>query len=140
MQKRIFDFLAKHHLMSLATYGSAGVWAASCFYRFDPVDLALIFASAEATTHMRHIASNPKVAGTIAPYASQIYKIQGVQFQGEVYRAKPRQKRLYCEAFPIAKTIPGDFWSVGLLWVKMTDNTLGFKTKLIWTRTGPDDR
>ena len=140
MEKRIYDFLAKNHLMSLATYGNGGIWAASCFYRFDPVDLALVFASDETTMHMRHIASNPKVAGTIAPCELKIHNIQGIQFQGEVYRAKPRQRRLYCEAFPIAKAIPSNFWSVELFRVKMTDNTLGFKTKRIWTRTGPDDR
>ena len=126
--------------MSLATRGEEGVYAASCFYCFDPTSLALVFASEESTTHMRHITADPHVAGTIAPCEIQLHKIQGVQFRGIVHPATPEQKSLYLQTFPIAKAIPTGFWSVRLAWVKMTDNTLGFKTKLLWPTPQPDGR
>jgi len=40
--------------------------------------------------------------------------------------------QLYYQKFPFAETMPAPIWGIKLDWVKVTDNTLGFGTKLIW--------
>ncbi len=131
MDLKILNFLQSNHLLSLAVEGP---YAANCFYAFDQNDLALIFASDKETHHMRQIAKNPTVSGTIALCEKKIHKIQGVQFLGNVREASIDQCRLYVNTFPIAKVMNPSIWALELVWVKMTDNTLGFKTKIEWRR------
>ncbi len=118
---------------------SEGVYAASCFYWYDAQSKALVFASDPDTHHMRAILDNPEVAGTIAPQRHAIHNIQGVQFRGSVHPVNLEQKRGYLNRFPMARSMKLHLWSIELEWVKMTDNTLGFKTKILWT-TPQDDR
>ncbi len=133
MQKNITQFLRNNHILSLATCDEE-VYAASCFYCFDEESIALLFASDPHTHHMRQIARNPKVAGTIHVCERSVHKIQGVQFRGVVKEATKKQRERYLHAFPFAAVLQPVVWAIALEWVKMTDNTLGFKTKTIWTR------
>ncbi|SMC08883.1 pyridoxamine 5'-phosphate oxidase family protein [Nitratiruptor tergarcus] len=134
MEKKIEKFLENNHLLTLATCTEYNPYAANCFYAYDKEHKALIFASESHTHHMQDIYKNSKVAGTIALCEKEIIKIQGVQFIGIVESAAAEQKSLYYKRFPIALGIPSPLWAIHLQWIKMTDNTLGFKTKLIWTR------
>lgn len=133
MQAKIVDFLRSNHILSLATCDGEP-YAASCFYAFDEERLALLFASEEETRHMRQIATSPRVAGTIHLCERTVHKIQGVQFVGVVREADAQQRSRYLEAFPLARAMDPPIWAIWLEWVKMTDNTLGFKTKITWSR------
>ena len=139
MEHKIFSFIAKHHLFTLATAIDDTPYAASCFYAFDKRQKALIFASESQTTHMRQALLNPKVAGTIAKPTFNIASIQGVQFQGKIKRASKAQEALYYTRFPFAVAMRPTLWIVELHWVKMTDNQAGFKTKYEWSKP-PDYR
>ena len=132
MDPRIKHFLKTNHILSLAAWAESEVYAASCFYCYK--DQALIFASDDSTHHMQLILHNPQVSGTIHLCERTIAKIQGVQFKGEVMKATQEQERCYFQAFPIAKAMSPTIWAINLTWIKMTDNTFGFKKKIIWQR------
>lgn len=63
-KKQILDFLGKHQLMALATFGNHP-WIASVYFSFDE-NLNLYFLSSPDTLHARIIECNPKVAVAIA--------------------------------------------------------------------------
>lgn len=127
------QFLQSNHILALATCDDE-VYAASCFYVFDKDALALIFASDPQTHHMQQIAKNQKVAGAIHLCENKVHKIQGVQFKGVVCKASKEQESLYLDTFPLSRVMQPTLWAIELTWVKMTDNTLGFKTKITWSR------
>lgn len=104
------------------------------FYAYDPDTFSFVVASDETTEHMRNIASNPHVAGTVALETKTVGKIQGIQFSGVIERCSEPLQKLYFEAFPYARVMNPTLWSIRLDEVKMTDNTLGFGKKLIWKR------
>ena len=134
MPEKIASFLANNHLLSLATWSESEPYAANCFYVYDTKEDALIFASDKETRHMQLVAKNPNVAGTIALCQEAVHTIQGVQFKGVVKEASKGQEKLYLRRFPIAVAMHPILWAIKLTWVKMTDNTLGFKTKISWNR------
>lgn len=63
-KETVLDFLSKHKLMTIATYGDHP-WIASVYYSFDK-NLNIYFLSSTDTLHAKHIASNPQVAVAIA--------------------------------------------------------------------------
>ena len=134
MDSKIIAFLKEQHLLSLAVCDEEGPYGASCFYAFDPEHIALIFASDPQTRHMQIIERDPRAAGTIHLCERTVAKIVGVQFRGRVHPATPEDKRLYLERFPYARAMRPTLWRIDLEWIKMTDNRLGFGTKIIWSR------
>lgn len=75
-------YLQTHHVLTLATHGPEGLWAAAVFYAGR--DWNLYFLSAGHTRHARNIAANPQVAGTIQEDNQEWAVIQGIQLAGEV--------------------------------------------------------
>lgn len=131
---KISAFIGRHHLLSLATSGER-LWCCSMFYAFDPEAIAFVVASDEATEHMRNVAHDDTVAGTVALETKQVGKIQGIQFAGRMGKAADeRSQDLYYRKFPYARVMNPTLWRIVLDEVKMTDNTLGFGKKLMWRR------
>lgn len=134
MDENIGRYLAKHHLLSLATLGET-LWCCSAFYAYDRDANVFIIASDEQTTHIQNTKKNLRVAGTVAQETKIVGKIQGVQFSGEIYAVDDeREKALYLKKFPYARAMDPILWKIVLDEIKMTDNTLGFGKKLIWNR------
>lgn len=75
-------YLANHQVMTLATTGPYGVWAAAVFYVNDGFDL--IFLSAGHTRHSKNLTAVPHVAATIQEDYRDWQKIQGIQLEGQV--------------------------------------------------------
>ncbi len=75
-------YLARHNVMTLATHGPLGVWAAAVFYAND--DWQLYFLSAEQTRHARNMAASPRVAATIQEDYADWADIKGIQLEGTV--------------------------------------------------------
>jgi uncharacterized protein YhbP (UPF0306 family) len=100
---RALDYLRGHHVMTLATHGSAGPWAAAVFYVND--GFTLYFLSAPATRHARDMAANPRVAATIQEDYDDWTRIRGVQLEGEACQLAGEEaeqaRRLYGEKYPI---------------------------------------
>lgn len=131
---KIDSFLQKHHVMSLATFSGSELSACNLFYAFDKEEHSFVVASSDETTHVRHILKNPSVAGTVVLETKTIGKIQGVQFKGEFsLLQETKLKKLYFNKFPYALAMNPKLWSIKVNYFKMTDNTLGFGKKIVWT-------
>ena len=92
LDRQIGYFLAAHHVMSLATFGSSGPHATSLFYACD--GLALVWVSEPDTQHSREIEADPRVAATVAPDYSDFTDIRGVQIAGAARRIVAADERM----------------------------------------------
>ena len=133
IDKRIVDFIKRHHVLTLATASSEGVpYCAACFYAYDKERNRLIFTSDDATSHAQQMLQNAKVAIGITLETRIVGKVQGIQICGTAKRGDDEDKRLYIKRFPYAALAPLNIWAVEPSFMKLTDNTLGFGKKLIW--------
>lgn len=134
----IGHYLAKNHVLTLCTTAESQLWCASCFYVFDPQQMALIIMSETHTRHAQLALINDRVAGTVAAQTKNIALIQGVQFRGQLKLLEGGQaviaREQYIKRFPVAKLASAPVWILSLDELKMTDNKLGFGKKLYWQR------
>lgn len=80
-KKTVLDFLHKHKLMVVATYG-VSPWIASVYYSFDN-DLNLYFLSSPDTLHVKQIKSNKNVAVAIVDSHQKVSDLKkGLQMTG----------------------------------------------------------
>lgn len=133
--EKIDAFLAKHHVLTLATSDGLELSACNLFYAFDLEKNSFVVASSDETTHIKNISKNQKVAGTVVLETKIVGKIEGVQFRGEfLLLADEELKKLYFKAFPYALAMSPKLWQIKINYFKLTDNTLGFGKKIIWTQ------
>jgi uncharacterized protein len=101
LRQRVQAYLAAHHVMTLATNGDEGLWAAAVFYVHE--GWALYFLSAPTSRHCRNIAQNPRVSATIQEDYSDWREIKGVQLEGIATRLsgseEQRVQNLYAAKF-----------------------------------------
>ncbi|MCF8175443.1 MAG: pyridoxamine 5'-phosphate oxidase family protein [Burkholderiaceae bacterium] len=100
----VADYLAGHHVMTLATQGAEGPWAAAVFYASD--GCSLVFLSSPSTRHCRNLALDARCAATIQEDYSDWAQIKGIQLEGRVTvlqgDEERRAQQLYGDKFPIA--------------------------------------
>ncbi len=132
--EKIALFLAKHHLLSLATCAENRPHSASLFYAYDEKNIAFVVASDFKTEHIKNVILNTNVSGTVALETDEVGKIQGLQFRAKMSEAGEDAEKIYYKAFPYAKVMQPKLWSIRLEQLKFTDNRLGFGKKLYWNR------
>ena len=133
VDKRIIDFIKRHHVLNLATASSEGTpYCAACFYAYDKERNRLIFTSDDATRHAQEMVQNSNVACAITLETRVVGKVQGLQICGIVQRGDSEDKAQYIKRFPYAAVAPLNIWAIEPSFMKLTDNTLGFGKKLIW--------
>ena len=133
IDKRIIDFIKRHHVLTLATISCDGEpYCAACFYAYDKERNRLIFTSDNATRHAQDMSHNAKVAIGITLETRIVGKVQGVQICGIAERGNDKDKALYIKRFPYAAMASLNIWAVEPSFIKLTNNTLGFGKKLIW--------
>jgi uncharacterized protein len=134
--KRITDFIQKHHVLTLATSRENQPWCANCFYTYLKEENMLVFTSDEDTRHIAEASLNPVVAGSIVLETAVVGKIQGIQFTGIMEKPTDEQtkkvKMAYLKRFPFAVLMDTTLWVLKLRTIKMTDNRLGFGKKIDW--------
>lgn len=100
---QVAGYLADHHVMTLATQGAEGPWAAAVFYATEGA--SLIFLSAPGTRHCRNLALDARCAATIQEDYSDWTQIKGIQLEGRVIELEgdeeKRAQALYGEKFPV---------------------------------------
>ncbi len=137
-EKRIVDFIVKHHVLTLATSFNEEPWCANCFYVYLPEENSFVFTSDFNTKHIKQASHNIYVAGSVVLETSIIGKVQGIQFQGIISEPKgvflEKARLEYLKRFPVAMLMDTHLWIVDLTYIKMTDNRLGFGKKLIWEK------
>jgi len=101
------DYLQSHTVLTLATSGPEGLWAAAVFY--VNADFTFYFLSAPTSRHSRNIAANPHVAGTIQENYTNWPDIKGIQFEGECAAIADDEQtaviNLYGTKFPIISNL-----------------------------------
>ncbi len=123
-------YLAAHQVMTLATSGPDGLWAAAVFYASNGFELC--FLSAGHTRHARNIAASPTVAATIQEDYSDWPAIQGIQLSGAAHllagEERDRAIALYRDKFPfIAQPIPALVTALTRVnWYRLVPDTLYF--------------
>ena len=135
VDKRIVDFIKRHHVLNLATVSDSGEpYCAACFYAYDKERNRLIFTSDDSTRHAQEMLQNKRVACAITLETRIVGKVQGAQICGTAERGDEKDKMVYIKRFPYAAVAPLNIWAVEPTFIKLTDNTLGFGKKLIWDR------
>ncbi len=99
-RQNALNYLQAHQVMTLATIGEDGVWAAAVFYVHR--GFSLYFLSAGHTRHAQNIAMQPHIAATIQEDYKDWPKIQGIQLEGVVTQLED-EARAQCIALYQAK-------------------------------------
>jgi uncharacterized protein len=104
LRERVRSYLREHHVMTLASLGDEGVWAAAVFYAND--GFAMYFLSPPTSRHCRNLGGNPRVSAAIHEDYTDWREIKGVQLEGiaSVLAGEEEQiaRRIYAAKFPIA--------------------------------------
>jgi uncharacterized protein YhbP (UPF0306 family) len=140
LRSRVLALLGEHHVMTLATVGADGPWAAAVFYAHD--DLRLYFLSAPTSRHAVNLAAEPRVAATIQRDYDDWPGIRGLQLAGTVRQVagadEARVRTLYQQRYPLVgggAGVPRAIMEAlnRIRWyefvpedVYLIDNTLGF--------------
>ncbi len=139
-EKRITDFIKKHHVLTLATVSGGLPWCANCFYAYMEEENAFVFTSDSETKHIRDLEEGNRVAGSVVLETSVVGKIQGIQFTGTLTEVTTDNTKdasaAYLKRFPFAALMKTKLWLLEPDFIKMTDNRLGFGKKLLWSRSG----
>jgi uncharacterized protein YhbP (UPF0306 family) len=126
-------FIAKHHILTLATCKDNIPQCATLFFAYNSDEVAFIVASDEKTEHIQNVFENNFVAGSIALETKSVGKIEGIQFKAKMSISDTKEdKKLYFKTFAYAMAMNPTLWKIKLLNIKLTDNRLGFGTKLTW--------
>lgn len=135
--ERIIRFVQEHHVMTLATSDDGIPYATPLFYAYDAQTNRFVFASGEETAHAQQMATSPSVAAGIHLETDTVGKVQGLQIRGKIDAADEADAKFYYRRFPYARAMRPKLWRIVPLWMKLTDNRLGFGKKLIWEADPP---
>ncbi|MDE2613176.1 MAG: pyridoxamine 5'-phosphate oxidase family protein [Burkholderiales bacterium] len=99
------DYLAAQHVMTLATQGADGPWAAAVFYAQLGDDF--VFVSSPASRHAGHLAQDARCAAAIHGAADDWASIRGAQLEGRIEPlqgdAAREARERYGAKFPFAR-------------------------------------
>lgn len=131
----ITRFIARHHVLTLATSGPGGPWCSNLFYAYLKEENLFVFTSEEKTRHAGEMIASPSVAASIVLETRTVGKIEGMQLTGTIERVPEGEKKYrsaYIHRFPYAAVADLRLWILRPRSMKLTDNTLGFGKKFIW--------
>ena len=102
------DYLQQRQVMTLATTGPEGVWAAAVFYVNRGFDL--FFLSAGHTRHGRNLALSSRAAAAIHKDDVAWTAVQGIQLEGDVQLLQGEERQtavtLYRQKFTFLTQSP----------------------------------
>ena len=138
MAQSMLEFLKAQTCANVCAIDEEGLpYCFSCFYAFDEANAKLYFKSGPGTHHGKIMQVKHQCSGTVVPDALDPLQIKGIQFKAlakklSLFDMAP--SILYHARHPLATAIPGELWELSLQWIKFTDNTQGFGSKLLWER------
>ena len=107
LPQAVAQYLQRHHVMTLATCGADGPWAAAVFY----VNLGprLYFLSSPSSRHCRNLAHDPRCAATVQQDTADWAQIKGIQLEGLAVAIEGDEelqaRRRYGDKFPLVGRI-----------------------------------
>lgn len=138
VEKRILEFIDDHHVLTLAVAKDNIPYTAHCFYCYIPEKNLFVFTSDGETRHIRDVetSGNHRVSAGIALETKMVGKIRGLQLTGSLFQPEGEDlravRKAYLSRFPIARMTTLHLWALRPNFMKLTDNRLGFGTKLTW--------
>jgi uncharacterized protein YhbP (UPF0306 family) len=103
LREQVQNYLREHHVMTLASHGDEGAWAAAVFYAHE--GFAIYFLSAASSRHCRNLARNPRASAAIHEDYSDWKEIKGIQMEGIASvlagEEEEQARRCYGAKFPI---------------------------------------
>lgn len=130
---RVLTYLKDKNVMTLATSGAEGVWAAAVFYVNS--GFTFYFLSAPTTRHCRNLLGCPKAAATVQLDYDDWREIKGVQMEGRVEQLEGAEKvaaiARYSAKFPVVKNALAQPGEIGkalakVCWYKLLPERLYF--------------
>lgn len=139
MEKDIESFILSSTCATVACLNEEGSpYCFSCFYTYQKEHQLLHFKSSLDTHHAQYLLKNEKVAGTILPDKLLKTAVKGIQFTGRLLNNDDpltlQAAKAYHLQHPYALAVPGQIWTIQIDQFKLTDSTLVFKKKLLWSR------
>lgn len=109
LREAVLQYLDRHNVMTLATVGPAGPWAAAVFYVND--DLRLYFLSSPGSRHCQNLSTDPRAAATIQEDYRDWPDIKGIQLEGRVAQVEEGEvasvRARYGAKFPVVADVAG---------------------------------
>lgn len=141
LRRRLYDYLARHTTLTLATVGPDGLPQATPLFYASDERLNLIFLSSPDSRHSRNLARNPAAAAAIYDEVWEWQAIRGVQLEGQVERLEGEERRaalaLYQAKYPfIAELAPqvgaSTLYRLRPRWLRYIDNSvaLGWRQEM----------
>ena len=141
------DATAIGSAVTIVPSGNLRPWVAHVFYAWIPEERCFVFTTDPETRHGGEMMETVQVAAAIALETRIVGRVQGLQIEGEVRRSGSvgdggdmginfeKARRAYLRRFPYAAAAGElSLWILEPTYMKLTDNTLGFGKKLIWTK------
>jgi len=136
--KTIVAYLKKQHVLSMCVGDAQSLWCANCFYALNEAEMSVYVLTDHNTRHGALLAQYRHVAGTISDQTITVSLIKGAQYSGEMTELTGAEaqeaRKIYTSRFPLAKLASTPIWRLTFDEVKLTNNKLGFGTKLSWLR------
>ena len=103
LPQSVSSYLEQHRVVTLATCGPDGPWAAAVFY--VSVGSTLYFLSSPSSRHCRNLTLDPRCAATVQEDYSDWTLIKGVQLEGLVSEVGGDEaliaRQRYADKFPL---------------------------------------
>lgn len=136
--KEIRAFIARHHVLTLATTEDGQPHCSNMFYAYIPERNVFVFTSERHTLHASQALKNPQASASIVLETRVVGKVRGLQLRGEVRPVnesdEKHTKAAFLHRFPYTVVTELYLWVFTPGWMKLTDNTLGFGKKIIWQK------
>lgn len=133
LREKTLAYLSDRNVMTLATTGPQGLWAAAVFYVND--GFTLYFLSAPTSRHSLNIEAQPTVSAAIQEDYKDWREIKGIQLEGEARRIEGAEQAAaiarYGLKFPIVgnlATAPAEIVKAmsRIAWYKVVPTRLYF--------------
>ena len=102
IDRRITDFIARHHVLTLSTVADGMPHCCNLFYAYDPQRNLFAVTSSDETLHARQARQNPRIAASVVLETRVVGKVQGLQIRGTMMPAE-------AETLPYGKSISDSF-------------------------------
>ena len=90
IDRRITDFIARHHVLTLSTVADGMPHCCNLFYAYDPQRNLFAVTSSDETLHARQARQNPRIAASVVLETRVVGKVQGLHLN--LYRLVFGQK------------------------------------------------
>jgi len=137
--QEIWKFIQENHVLSTTATWDEELWSVNLFYTSDHYNSCIWVMTDPNTQHGKLMSKNKAISGTISSQEANIHLLKGIQFSGIIELIKDGEEyknglKRYQKRFPIAHLHKKALWKLSFTKIKLTNNTLGFGTKLVWEK------